>query len=167
MDKQSGGARIRAQIDQEIAAMELAKHGFATVARHEIITHRFANLDKCVASLAEQIGDQAAIETLIEQLEEKSGMSQEQYQQLALEIAMPEIYQEWQRRAETSQAWADFFLLCNAFAEALRRAPLTRNACEEVDIKQHLDTELACLSDVLLLLFPDGVMSAKVYADEA
>lgn len=89
-------------------------------------------------------------------------MKQDESELLALEIATPQIYREWQRRAETSAAWRDYFLMLNTFAEAIRRAPLDMETCDEIDMVAHLNTEFALLSDVLLVIFPDGVMRAKV-----
>lgn len=94
-------------------------------------------------------------------------MSQDEQQLLALEMATPTVYCEWQRRAATSLAWRDYFLLLNTFAEAIRRAPFSLEACSEIEMGAHLNNEFALLSDVLLFLFPDGVMSAKVYEDGA
>jgi hypothetical protein len=94
-------------------------------------------------------------------------MNRDEQQLLALEIATPTVYREWQRRAGTSLAWRDYFLLLNTFAEAIRRAPLNLEACNEIEMEAHLNNEFALLSDILLFLFPDGVMSAKVYADGA
>lgn len=86
---------------------------------------------------------------------------------LALEIATPAIFQEWKRRSATSKAWADYALLLNTFAEALRRAPLTLEQCAEIEIVTHLNAEFAMLSDVLLLIFPNGIMYPKTYEGEA
>lgn len=82
---------------------------------------------------------------------------------LAIEEALPETFHEWKRRAETNPAWRDYSLILHAFAEALRRAPLTLEACAEIDPTTCLNLELACLSDVLLFLFPNGTLSAKSY----
>lgn len=83
--------------------------------------------------------------------------------QLALEEVAPTMVQEWKRRAATSSAWRDYSLLLHACAEALRRAPFTVEACEEIDPEAALNLELACLSDMLWLLFPDGTMREKSY----
>lgn len=83
--------------------------------------------------------------------------------QLALEEIVPMIVQEWRQRAATNPAWHDYSLLLHACAEALRRAPFTVEACEEIDPEAALNLELACLSDMLWLLFPDGTMREKSY----
>src|SRR5437899_7699463 len=77
---------------------------------------------------------------------------------LALETVASAIVQEWKRRAQTNTAWADYSFVVNAFAEAIRRAPLTLEACDAIDRTSHLYREFALLSDVLLCLFPDGMM---------
>jgi hypothetical protein len=66
---QSEVARLSEQIDGEINAMRLAMDGFAAVSRHEIITHRFENIGTCFKALADHVGEQAAIETIIAKLE--------------------------------------------------------------------------------------------------
>ncbi len=45
-------ARLRQQIDQEIAAMRLALDGYAETAKHEIITRRLATLGDTLELLA-------------------------------------------------------------------------------------------------------------------
>ena len=71
---------------------------------------------------------------------------------LAIEEALPEIFHEWKLRAGTSSAWQNYSLLLHAFAEALRRAPLTMEACAEIDPAACLNRELAYLFDVLRFL---------------
>lgn len=82
---------------------------------------------------------------------------------LAIEEALPEVFREWQCRAEWSLAWRDYALLMSAFTEALWRAPLTLDACETVDPTMALNRELAYLSDVLRVLFPGGIIGTKSY----
>jgi hypothetical protein len=87
---------------------------------------------------------------------------------LALEQIKPSAVAEWRRRTGMSgkgRAWTDYSLLLNHSAEALRRAPYTREECETVDIVELVNTEFAYLSDVLALLFPDGVMARKLYEE--
>ncbi len=62
--------RLMQQIDTEIAAMRQAMTGFATVARHEIISHRFANLGQHMTQLSGEVGKQRAIEMVIDALEQ-------------------------------------------------------------------------------------------------
>jgi hypothetical protein len=88
---------------------------------------------------------------------------------LALEEVAPEAFREWQRRTGmtgTGRAWTDYTLLINAFGEAIRRAPLTAQACEQIDIVEHLNAEFAYLTDLLFLLFPGGVVTEKSYAQD-
>jgi pyruvate/oxaloacetate carboxyltransferase len=61
--------RLRARIEEEIEAMKRAMNGFAVVASHEAITHHYERLDACLEQLAGRVGEQAAIETLIAELE--------------------------------------------------------------------------------------------------
>src|SRR5437660_3813368 len=90
---------------------------------------------------------------------EKDLFSQLEDRPLALAVVAPTLMLEWKQCARTSEPWAHYCLLLNAFAEALRRAPLTPHACATIDITSHLDLECALLCDVLLCLFPDGVMT--------
>jgi hypothetical protein len=69
---QSEIAQLIGRIESEVNAMHLAMDGFASVARHDIINHRFENLGVCFEELAGQIGEQAAIETIIATLEQKT-----------------------------------------------------------------------------------------------
>ncbi len=62
-------ARLRQQIEQEIAAMHLALDGYAETAKHEIITRRLATLGDTLESLALQVGKAVAVELLGEALE--------------------------------------------------------------------------------------------------
>lgn len=62
-------ARIRAQIDCEIEAMRQAQ-GYASVASHDIITHRYENLTNCFERLAAKLGPQQAIAEIAQKLEE-------------------------------------------------------------------------------------------------
>jgi hypothetical protein len=62
-------ARIRAQIDQEIEAMRQAK-AYASVASHDVITHRYEHLTRCFEHLAAEVGPTAAIEEIARRMEE-------------------------------------------------------------------------------------------------
>lgn len=62
-------ARIRAQIDCEIEAMRQAQ-GYAVVARHDIITHRYENLTACFERLAAKIGEATAIAEIVQKMED-------------------------------------------------------------------------------------------------
>lgn len=63
-------AQIRERIEQEVMAARRAMYGYATVSRHEIISHHFEMLGACLTELTGQVGEQAAIATIIEVLEE-------------------------------------------------------------------------------------------------
>jgi hypothetical protein len=47
-----------------------AKQGYAVVARHEVITHHFDRLAVWLEELTTQVGGQAAVEMIAEQLEQ-------------------------------------------------------------------------------------------------
>lgn len=57
-------ARLRQQIAEEYASVELALRGPATVARHVFITVRMENIGKCVSELAGLIGAKEAAQVL-------------------------------------------------------------------------------------------------------
>jgi antitoxin component HigA of HigAB toxin-antitoxin module len=61
--------QLRHRIDAEIAAMNQAKHGYAAVARHEVITHHLEILGFYLEQLTNQIGEKAAVEILAEYME--------------------------------------------------------------------------------------------------
>ena len=63
--------QLRQRIDAEIAAMNRTKREFAVVARHEVITHHFNILGVCFEQLAAQVGEEAAVRMLIEQMEQE------------------------------------------------------------------------------------------------
>lgn len=89
---------------------------------------------------------------------------------LALEEVAPEVLAEWQARGGTTgsgRAWTDYTLLLLHYAEAIRRAPLTPEACEEINMVEHLNAELALLTSLLYLLFPGGMVTEKFYAQDA
>jgi hypothetical protein len=67
---QSEVAQLMAQIDSEISAMRQAMTGFASLARHEIIRQRFGGLDTCFRQLSLCIGEQRALEAIVQKMEE-------------------------------------------------------------------------------------------------
>ena len=64
-------ARLKQQIDAEVEAMRRAMTGYATVARHQIIAHRFANLERCMEQLSQEVGKQQALQTVVDALEQE------------------------------------------------------------------------------------------------
>lgn len=62
-------AKIRARIDEEIAAMSLAMQGYAVTARHDIINKKYANLETYQQELMPYLGEQGALEVIITALE--------------------------------------------------------------------------------------------------
>jgi hypothetical protein len=70
MDSTSKIAQIRERIDRELEALQQLKHGFATVASHELITHHMEALGNCFEALVAQVGERAAIETLAQRVDQ-------------------------------------------------------------------------------------------------
>jgi len=63
-------AQIRAQIDQEMEALRQAR-AYASVARHDVIAHRYERLASCYERLAAELGTATAIEEIVRKMEEK------------------------------------------------------------------------------------------------
>ena len=64
-------ARLKQQIEAEVTSAKLALHGYAEVARHEIITHHFGLLGAHLQELTAYVGQQDAVATIIEILEKQ------------------------------------------------------------------------------------------------
>ena len=62
-------AKIRARIEQEIEAMNMAMQGYAVTARHDIMNNRYAELETCKEQLAPYRGEQGALEVIIQALD--------------------------------------------------------------------------------------------------
>lgn len=62
-------ARLREQIDLEIAASKLGFTGYAVVSRHDIITNHYDRLSDYMEELRVHIGVQAALEIVIDALD--------------------------------------------------------------------------------------------------
>ncbi|MFL5705219.1 MAG: hypothetical protein ACJ8AG_20650 [Ktedonobacteraceae bacterium] len=58
-------ARIRQQIELESAAMKLAIYGFATVAQHEFISHKYDAIGKCQQRLETLVGEEEATDITV------------------------------------------------------------------------------------------------------
>jgi len=67
MNTQSEIALLRTRIDQEVEALQRLKHGFASVASHEMITRRFQALGEYLAG---HVGEEAAVETISAKLDQ-------------------------------------------------------------------------------------------------
>ncbi|MGH2479466.1 MAG: hypothetical protein ACRDHW_07425, partial [Ktedonobacteraceae bacterium] len=61
-------ARLRAQIDLEVEALQRIKSGFARVATHEIIMNRYRVIDACYEQLVQHVGEEKAIDEICERL---------------------------------------------------------------------------------------------------
>jgi len=77
------------------------------------------------------------------------------------ELVVPaEAFVAWQELAasqrEDAGEWRDYAGLLTAFAQALRRAPLSREACEQAEIERLLIEELVQLADAVQAVFPQG-----------
>ncbi|MDQ2906110.1 MAG: hypothetical protein ABI456_13630 [Ktedonobacteraceae bacterium] len=55
-------AQIRKQIEAEYIAAQRGLEGLATVARHEYITARMENMDRCHQQLVRLLGEEQAIQ---------------------------------------------------------------------------------------------------------
>lgn len=64
-------ARLRRQIDLEIEAMKRTMTGYASVASHNIINHRYERLGIYQEQLAAYIGPEQAMDVLIEAIDRK------------------------------------------------------------------------------------------------
>ncbi len=62
-------SQIRQRIDLEIASMNQTKRGYAIVSSHEVITHHLEILGLYLEQLTSQIGEEAAVKILAEQME--------------------------------------------------------------------------------------------------
>ncbi|MEO9030221.1 MAG: hypothetical protein ABI413_15550 [Ktedonobacteraceae bacterium] len=62
-------ARLREKIDSEITAMYQGMVGYAIVSKHEVITNHYNRLDGYLTKLTAQVGEEAAIATIITELE--------------------------------------------------------------------------------------------------
>lgn len=59
-------ARLRRQIELECEAMQLAMHGYACVASHQIIEHRYNSLGKYQEDLEKHVGKEEASRIVVE-----------------------------------------------------------------------------------------------------
>ncbi|MGH2478524.1 MAG: hypothetical protein ACRDHW_02565, partial [Ktedonobacteraceae bacterium] len=66
MNNRSEVAALRARIDLEIEAMARLRTGFAVVASHEIISHRYNRLGALCEQLGQHVGSSEAYTWLVE-----------------------------------------------------------------------------------------------------
>jgi hypothetical protein len=59
-------AQLRQQIELESVAMKLAMYGFATVAKHEFITHKYDTIGTYQEQLSAHVGEQQATQITVE-----------------------------------------------------------------------------------------------------
>lgn len=71
MNNQSEVARLREQIDLEIEAMARMRDGFAMVASHAIISHRYNRLGGLCEQLGRHIGTDEAYTWTAERMNEQ------------------------------------------------------------------------------------------------
>lgn len=62
-------AEIRARINQEVEAMNLALNGYAVTAKHDMINNRYATLATYQQELTPHLGEQGALEVIINALD--------------------------------------------------------------------------------------------------
>lgn len=68
---QSEVARLKQQIDAECAAARLAMHGYAEVAKHEVITARMERMGALHEELKGLVGEREAAEALVRAMDGK------------------------------------------------------------------------------------------------
>ncbi|HEU5375838.1 MAG TPA: hypothetical protein VFV38_10395 [Ktedonobacteraceae bacterium] len=71
---------------------------------------------------------------------------------------LPDEFHRWTERSvqsEHGKEWAQYALLMTTFAEAFKRAPLTAEACNTLDIVAHLKEELSLLAGTIAIIYPD------------
>ncbi len=66
MTQQSEVARLMQQIALETSAMQGAMTGFASVAKHDTIIHRYETIGQCRDQLASLVGEEQATGLMIE-----------------------------------------------------------------------------------------------------
>lgn len=71
MTNQSEIARLRERIDLEIEAMARMRDGFAVVASHTIISHRYNRLGELCEQLGQHIGTNEAYLWTVERMNEQ------------------------------------------------------------------------------------------------
>src|SRR5258708_1384118 len=59
-------ARIRQQIELESAAMKFAMYGFATVAKHDFISHKYEAIGKCQEQLETLVSEEEATDITVQ-----------------------------------------------------------------------------------------------------
>ncbi len=69
---ESAVARIKKQIEHEVAAAHRALYGYAVVSRHDIINRHLDKLGTHLKELSQEVGTEAALMTVMTALEEQS-----------------------------------------------------------------------------------------------
>ncbi len=75
-------ARLMRQIELETQAAQLAMHGFAIVAKHQFITHRYDAIGKCQDELQALVGEQQASALMISAYEKSLNQEGEPMQHI-------------------------------------------------------------------------------------
>lgn len=68
MENQSEVALLRAQIDLEVAALQMIRNGFAQVASHEVIMNHYRAIDVCYEKLVTHVGEDEAVKVIDERM---------------------------------------------------------------------------------------------------
>lgn len=71
MQNQSEVARLMQQLDAECEAARLAMHGYAEVARHEVITARMERMGALHEELRAIVGEEEAVKVLVRAMDGK------------------------------------------------------------------------------------------------
>ena len=70
MEGKSEFALLQQKIDQEVEMLHQLKSSFAQATSHEMIMHHYRTLDRYYAELVPYIGENAAIATICQSIEE-------------------------------------------------------------------------------------------------
>lgn len=83
------------------------------------------------------------------------------------DIISTETFQLWERQAAADEDncayWHDYMHMMAIFQAALQRMPLTMEACADIDIEDLLESELEHLANLVLVIFPGGIMELEHY----
>lgn len=129
-------ARLRQQIELESVAMKLAMDGFATVAKHEFITHKYDAIGTCQQQLSAHVGEQQATQITVEVYTRVMEQEGEQGMQGERNVTMPVSLHQL-------------------------TTPLMIDEAREI-IKLH-GCEVCEYSDQCVVTFPEGTMRREIF----
>jgi len=129
-------ARLRQQSELESVAMKLAMYGFATVAKHEFITHKYDAIGTYQEQLSTHLGEQQATQIMVEIYTKVMEQEGEQGMQGERNITMPVSLHQL-------------------------TTPLMIDEAREI-IKLH-GCEVCEYSDQCVVTFPEGTMRREIF----